>query len=201
MKTEGKFILMTLEEFASWLANFNLTREIRLIQIHHTWQPDYHGFYASPDHIQMCKYMEHYQVTQRGFSEIAQNITIFPDGLICIGRDLNKIPAGIAGANQYGICIENIGNFDANHDQISELHQIALLHSVAYLLMKVGINIADENTVVYHHWYDLTTHRRTNGSGNTKTCPGTAFFGGNTVESAKENFLPLIDDIIKKLIS
>ena len=32
---------------------------------------------------------------ERGFSEIAQNITIFPDGKVMICRSLNTIPAGI----------------------------------------------------------------------------------------------------------
>jgi len=53
---------------------------------------------------------------------------------------------------------------------------------------------ANENTVIYHHWYDLTIGKRITkeGNGNTKTCHGTNFFGGNTVADFKVNFLPLL---------
>ena len=51
-----------------------------------------------------------------------------------------------------------------------------------------------ETTVVYHHWYDLNTGKRIakEGTGSTKTCPGTNFFGGNTVEAFKKELLPLL---------
>jgi hypothetical protein len=47
-------------------------------------------------------------------------------------------------------------------------------------------------TIVYHHWFDLVTGLRTDGTGTTKSCPGTAFFGGNSVEAAEEHFTPLV---------
>ena len=56
----------------------------------------------------------------------------------------------------------------------------------------IGILESRLDTIVYHHWYDLDTGKRTNGTGNTKTCPGTAFFGGNTTEAAAANFIPLV---------
>ncbi len=59
--------------------------------------------------------------------------------------------------------------------------------------------IPDKNSVVYHHWYDLKTGKRANGSGITKSCPGTAFFGGNTIESAELNFYPLITQKLTNL--
>ena len=46
--------------------------------------------------------------------------------------------------------------------------------------------------MVYHHWFDLNTGARTNGTGTTKSCPGTAFFGGNSVGHAQRNFLPRV---------
>jgi uncharacterized protein YraI len=46
--------------------------------------------------------------------------------------------------------------------------------------------------VVYHHWFNLSTGARTDGSGQTKSCPGTAFFGGNNVADAQRSFLPLV---------
>ena len=54
--------------------------------------------------------------------------------------------------------------------------------------------IPTDSTVVYHHWYDLNTGKRLlkEGTGSTKTCPGTNFFGGNTVEAFKVGLLPLL---------
>lgn len=50
----------------------------------------------------------------------------------------------------------------------------------------------NDQTILYHHWFDLNTGKRTDGSGSTKTCPGTNFFGGNTVEAANQHFIPLV---------
>ncbi len=58
------------------------------------------------------------------------------------------------------------------------------------------------NSIVYHHWYDLTTGTtgtRTDGTGNTKTCPGTGFFGGNTVGVAQADFIPLVSQELTNL--
>lgn len=52
--------------------------------------------------------------------------------------------------------------------------------------------IPNADTLIYHHWYDLTTGQRTNGTGNTKSCPGTHFFGGNNVVDAETHFIPLV---------
>ena len=61
------------------------------------------------------------------------------------------------------------------------------------LCKKYGLSV-NENYTIYHHFYDLVKGARIEmeGSGGTTTCPGTAFFGGNTVESCKKNLLPLI---------
>ena len=62
-----------------------------------------------------------------------------------------------------------------------------------YALLCKKFNLhPDSYSLVYHHWYDLTTGERTDGTGNTKSCPGTNFFGGNTVEAAEQNFILLI---------
>ena len=130
---------------------------------------------------------------ERGFAEIAQNFTTFPDGKIMVCRSLNTIPAGIKGVNTPGICIENIGNFDIKNDSMSTQQKDCIVHITRSLLKRFNLE-ASENTVVYHHWYDLNTGKRIakEGTGATKTCPGTNFFGGNTVEAFKMGFLPLL---------
>lgn len=190
MTTVGKFTLFTFGEFYNWLAGKNFIRVIKLVQNHHTYIPRYEHFKGN-NHFQMLNGMEQSHL-ERGFNEIAQNITTYPDGTIAVCRSIDKIPAGIKGANQYGICIEHVGNFDINGDTMTEQHRDTIIRLNAALCQKFNLTPSTD-TVVYHHWYDLTTGERTNGTGNTKTCPGTAFFGGNTVADAQANFIPRIN--------
>lgn len=191
MKISGKFILLELDEFKEWLAIQNITRKILLVQHHHTWLPAYKNL-KNDNHFLLCQGMERSHF-ERGFAEIAQNITTFPDGKIMICRNLNKIPAGIKGANSNGVCIENIGNFDKGKDTMSDDHKNTIVEITKILLGHFNLQ-PSENTVVYHHWYNLSTGKRilNEGTGVTKTCPGTDFFGGNTIEAFKNNLLPLL---------
>jgi hypothetical protein len=122
---------------------------------------------------------------------IAQNLTTFPDGTVAVCRPLDRIPAGIKGANKGRICIENLGNFDAGKDVMTEAHRATILQVNALLCRRFNLS-PSTNTIVYHHWYDLDTGTRTNGTGTVKSCPGSAFFGGNSVADAQSNFIPLV---------
>lgn len=189
MKQQNGFILMELDEFKDWLGKQNFKRTIKLIQLHHTYIPNYSHFQGN-NHFGLLISIKNSHL-QRGFSDIAQNITIFPDGMIAICRPFDIAPAGIKGANEYGICIENIGNFDKNGDIMTKEQKEAIIEVVALLCKKFNLDV-NTNTIVYHHWYDLNTGKRTDGIGVTKSCPGTNFFGGNTVEAANKNLIPLI---------
>ena len=177
-------------EFAAWLASSSFSRVIRLLQCHHTYIPSYSNFQQT-NHFELLRGMENAHL-QRGFSEIAQNLTTFPDGSVAVCRPIDTIPAGIKGANKNGICIENLGNFDAGQDSMTPEHRGCIINVFALLCKKFNLH-PDSQTIVCHHWYDLTTGERTNGAGNTKSCPGTNFFGGNTVQDAEQDFIPLVD--------
>lgn len=191
MKALGKFILLDLEEFEGWLYMQNIVRKIRLIQHHHTYIPAYKHF-KNGNHFELCKSMENDHL-ERGFAEIAQNFTTFPDGKIMVCRNINTIPAGIKGANTFGICIENVGNFDKGQDIMTPVHRSTIITLTKDLLAKFNL-IANDQSVVYHHWYDTTLGKRisSEGTGTTKSCPGTDFFGGNTTGSFNSIFLPLL---------
>jgi len=60
---------------------------------------------------------------QRGFSEIAQNLTTFPDGSVAVCRSFDTVPAGIKGANRNGLRTENVGNFDIGRDSLAAKHK------------------------------------------------------------------------------
>ena len=196
MKQEGKFILFDLEEFASWLNTLEVLREIKLVQNHHTFVPSYHDFNGT-NHFDRLRSMEAAHL-ERGFNEIAQNLTTFPDGTVAACRAFDKAPAGIKGANTNGLCIENLGDFDLDRDSMSAAQRDCIVRVNALLCQKFTLTPTTD-TIVYHHWYDLTTGKRTNGAGNTKTCPGTNFFGGNSVSSAETTFIPLIAEILANL--
>jgi hypothetical protein len=191
MKIIGKFILLEAVEFEKWLVLQKITRKIKWVQLHHTYVPAYKHFNGT-NHFSLCQSMEEAH-KERGFSEIAQNLTIFPDGKVMVCRSLDTIPAGIKGANTYGICIENIGNFDKGNDNLTPAQHDSIVLVIKTLLKKFALAASDQ-TVLYHHWYDLNTGKRITkeGTGVTKTCPGTAFFGGNTAEAFQAKMLPVL---------
>lgn len=195
MKTKGKFTVLSLIEFEQWLNGLEVHRQIKLIQNHHTFLPDYNSWRKLPDYFHWLQSMEDFQVNNNGFAQIAQNFTSFPDGSIAICRPVDIIPAGIKGANQFGICIEHFGNFDKGGDQMAPEHASAIVKMNALLCHKFNL-APSTDTIVYHHWYDLITGQRTNGSGTVKTCPGTNFFEGNTVEDCSNNFIPKVKNLL-----
>lgn len=196
MQQQGKFIVFDLGEFSAWLSALTVNRSIKLIQNHHTYMPSYKDFNGS-NYFERLRTMEESHL-QRGFSEIAQNLTTFPDGKVAVCRAFETAPAGIKGANSHGLCIENLGDFDSGQDQMAPAHRDTILKLNALLCQKFKLT-PNTDSIVYHHWFDLQTGQRTNGTGTTKSCPGTGFFGGNTVSSAQANFIPLIVQELAKL--
>ncbi|MCB0376774.1 MAG: N-acetylmuramoyl-L-alanine amidase, partial [Sinomicrobium sp.] len=188
-KTHDQFILMDINTFAEWLKGQRISRPVERIQNHHTWKPDYANF-RGDNHFNLLEGMRNSHL-KRGFSDIAQNITTFPDGALAVCRPLERTPAGIKGANTGGICIEHLGNFDAGGDTMTKAHANTVIYLNALLCAEFKLN-PDTDSIVYHHWWDLNTGRRTNGEGVTKSCPGNRFFGGNTVADAERYFIPKI---------
>lgn len=191
----GQFILMSPLAFYNWLASQSIKRKIVRIQNHHTWKPNYSHF-DGDNHFKLAEGMKRSHL-KRGFSDIAQNITIYPDGTIMVCRPLTKAPAGIYGANTGGICMEHIGNFDEGGDNMTDEQAYSIAYANAVLVKKFGLDI-NSDTVVYHHWWTAGGKRK-NGVDAAKSCPGTAFFGGNKVEDAQTNLYPKIMDIYKNL--
>jgi hypothetical protein len=184
-----KFRLFELREFSEWLMAETFGRTIEVIQNHHTWYPSYADFNGK-NHFDLLHAMEDSHL-ERGFSEIGQNLTIFPDGVIGICRSFEKDPAGIKGGNSNAICIENLGDFDIGRDPMTDAQRNAIIETNVKLCRRFGM-VPEARTIVYHHWYDLDLGIRTDGTGRTKSCPGTGFFGGNTIADAEACFLPLI---------
>ena len=204
MTMQGQHILMTREEFRDWLFHAQIKRKVTLIQQHHTWQPSYKQFNGS-NHFQMLMGMENFHKRTMGWSNIAQNITTFPDGKIAVSRPFNIAPEGTIGprANATGIAIENVGNFDKGHDVMTEAQKETIVYISAALSIKFGLTPSIDS-ITYHHWWNLRTKERVLDRGpnyNVKTCPGTGFFGGNSTASAIHNFYPLVSRKMQEILA
>lgn len=195
METKNGFTLMNAAEFEAWIQTQNVARTVLYIQQHHTYIPNYAHFSGS-NHFITQQGMKNTHVSL-GWVDIAQHFSIFPDGKICTGRSLEWNPAGIYGFNNYAICIENVGYFDTGKDVMTTAQADAIIAVTAALCKRFAIPVTTDR-IVYHHWFDLNTGARTNGTGVTKTCPGTNFFGGNTVQACQANFLPLVNNKLGK---
>src|SRR5579862_658275 len=177
-------------ELRIWLRELDLERPIERVLIHHTWAPSYKDFDGT-NHLALQAAMKKLHVETNHWDDIGQHFSTFPDGKIVTGRSLELNPACTKGANVHAICIENVGNFDEGADEMTPIHRETILETTAWICERWKIPI-DSDHVLYHHWFDLNTAQRTDGTGVTKTCPGSAFFGGNTVEAADANFMPQV---------
>ncbi|MNN10068.1 N-acetylmuramoyl-L-alanine amidase [compost metagenome] len=199
---------MDRSEFRPWLAAQKISRTISKLQVHHTASPNYttrrivNGV-AQQDHFEALEGMRNFHVNKNGWSATGQNITTFEDGKIAISldRDLNSIPAGIAGANTGALCIENLGNFDNGGDTMTDAQRETIVHLYACLCEKLGIT-PGSSTLVYHAWYTATGAWMGDyeAGKSSKTCPGTAFWGdGNTKSAALKGFIPAVATELSKL--
>lgn len=198
----GEFVKMTRDQFRDWLFNQKITRRITYFQEHHTYQPSYKDFNGS-NHFALMAGMKDYHVNTMGWSDISQQLTIFPDGTVVLGRPLNTPPQGSFGLTNKSVtpsieanalAIENVGDFDIGNDQMTAAQKETIITVAALLCIKLGLT-PSVDSITYHHWWDMNTGERVldNSAGHVvKTCPGTGFFGGNSTTDAKNNFYPLV---------
>ncbi len=195
MESKYGFIKMSIKAFEDYLSKLKIARTILSIQQHHTYIPSYIHFNGS-NHFELQRGMKNTHINANGWADIGQHISIFPDGSIVTGRNFEKSPACIYGNNANSFCIENVGNFDKDGDLMTGQQKDAIIKVTATLLKKFGLS-PNTNTILYHHWFNLSTGVRNNGTSNNKSCPGNQFFGGNKVEDCKKYFIPLINQTLQ----
>ncbi len=188
----GKFGFekFNIQEFEDWIESITLARTVLHIQQHHTYNPNY-ALFKGNNHFELQQGMKNYHINQNGWNDIGQHFTTFPDGSIVTGRSLEKSAACILGQNANGICIEHLGNFDSGKDVMTMAHRETIVRMTSKLCARFNLQV-NTTSIVYHHWFDLSTGQRNNGTKNNKSCPGTGFFGGNKVQDCELNFLPLV---------
>ena len=89
------FRSLTPAAFEEEVRNYAGRRRIVEIHMHHTWRPT-HAQYRGHDTI--VAMWRHHTVTN-GWSDIAQHISIAPDGEIWSGRAWDRSPASARGYN------------------------------------------------------------------------------------------------------
>ena len=156
----SRFVQLTLEAFSDLLERFDFTRTIDAIHMHHTWRPtqdDYHE-------LATIEAMWRYHTQQNGWRDIAQHITIAPDGTIWTGRDWNLPPASAAGYNGNTMVgpfmFETIGDFDRRRDRLTGAQRETVLGVIARVQERFRLG---PDSLRFHR--SMTQH---------KTCPGNA---------------------------
>jgi len=149
---------LTREGFAAELMAFAWNRRVWRVDMHHTFHPSHADYDGEACIARMCKF----HVETRKWDDIAQHVSIAPDGTIWTGRDWNKTPASVGGVlNQGAFMFEAIGNFDAGHDRLDGEQ----LKSVVTVIRAVQRRFRlPPEALLFHREVPVTA----------KTCPGTS---------------------------
>lgn len=154
------FHKLTLEEFDRLFRSFHFTRTIDAVHMHHTWRPN-HAQYNGERSIES---MWLYHTTHNGWSDIAQHISIAPDGSIWTGRGWNTPPASAGGYNgnrhSGPFMFEIIGDFDPGCDVFQDPQRRAVIGVIARVQERFGLS---PETLRFHRFMT-----------DKKSCPGNA---------------------------
>ena len=153
------FERISLHEFAALLERFPFKRRVNEVHMHHTWRPN-HNQYRGHETIES---MWRYYTREKGWKDIAQHLTIAPDGAIWLGRNWNLPPASASGHNgnaQVGpFMFEMIGDFDKGRDHFEGKQRETALKVVALVQKKFQL---EPEMLRFHNQM------------SSKSCPGTA---------------------------
>jgi len=151
------FQRLSREQFEFLLQKFPFTRKIDAVHMHHTWRPRHADFRGHETIVAMWRH--HTQVNH--WSDIAQHITIDPQGMIWLGRNWNLPPASAAGHNgnkAFGpFMFEMIGDFDKDRDAFEGPQKDTALRVVALVQSRFQL---PTSTLRFHN------------AMSPKSCPG-----------------------------
>jgi N-acetylmuramoyl-L-alanine amidase len=152
------FRALNRQQFADLVRDYNWSRRIWRVDMHHTWYPN-HASYVGLSSIER---MDRYHREERGFDCIAQHVTIAPDGTIWTGRNWNKTPASVGfGMNEGVFMFEVIGNFDDGHDRLEGAQLASVVTVIETVQARFRLPV---QALLFHHEVPQTE----------KTCPGTS---------------------------
>lgn len=152
------FKQLTLSQFAEVLNGFEFERKVISVHMHHTFIP------RKTDHrgVSTIESMFKFHTTPKpkgaGFGDIAQHLSIAPDGTVWTGRDWNRDPASATGHNTGAFMFETIGNFDKGQEKLEGAQRQAVVEVIARVQLKCGL---PADALRFHN--EMT---------DAKTCPG-----------------------------
>lgn len=149
---------LSFEQFAYILKN-EWHRRVDSIHVHHTWRPSASQWQGrrTVDNIRRFHVQEH------GWADIAQHLTIGPDGTLWSGRHLDMVPASARGHNGNAMhgpfMIELVGDFDVGLDRFSAPQSTAAYEAVAHICRRFSLS---GDKIYFHNDF------------SDKSCPGTS---------------------------
>ncbi len=158
---------LTVAAFAAEVAAYAWTRPIFRVDMHHTFYPA-HADWRGRDSVDG---MWRFHTGTRGFEDIAQHVSIAPDGAIWTGRDWNKVPASVGcNMNAQAFMFEAIGNFDVGHDLLEGAQRDAVIAVIAIVQRQFRLPV---QALLFHREVPQTP----------KTCPGTGIDKGDILRA------------------
>lgn len=152
------FRQIALDDFASEVAAFVWTRPVFRVDMHHTFHPAH----ANWKGLESIEGMHVFHTRDRGFEDIAQHVSIAPDGAIWTGRDWNKVPASIGcNMNAGAFMFEVIGNFDKGFDRLDGAQRDAVIGVIDIIQRHFKLPV---QALLFHREVPQTS----------KTCPGSS---------------------------
>lgn len=167
-------------DFLNWLKDIKITSKINKVHVHHTYSPAHKDFKGN-NHLKLQDGMKEFHM-KLGMKDIAQHITIFPDGKVVTGRSINESPGSAKGGHngirhngtnsEHPFMFEMLGNFDSGHDKLQD-EQLKCAIAVTRYFQTKGA--------------EIVFHRECLFRGKPpKSCPGTGI--------EKKWFVNLIDN-------
>lgn len=124
MAKHAVFHRYTLPEFLAILNNYVNKVRFNGIHVHGTWKPTIADYRKASNKESLIQSMWRFHTSTREFSDIAQHVTIDPDGYIWEGRSLLMPPASAYNHNDsdndgvHPFMFEMIGNFDTGAEEL-----------------------------------------------------------------------------------
>lgn len=154
----SRFIRLTISDFIRLVEKFDWKRKIQAVHVHHTWRPSH----AQWRGLKSIEDMWRYHTQTNGWSDIAQHVTIDPEGFVWTGRNWNQPPASAKGFNGSvsagPFMFETVGDFDLGQDPFGGAQKETVLKVTASLLDHFDLGI---EALRFHNEM------------SSKTCPGT----------------------------
>ncbi|SDX44755.1 Putative peptidoglycan binding domain-containing protein [Marininema mesophilum] len=128
---------MTAKEFVEYVKGNSRSR-LTETHVHGTWSPSKKAFNGK-NYRSLQDGMRRFHIHSRGWSDIGQHATIFPDGKVMTGRDINRAPASAYDHNDldndgvHPFMVEMIGNFDKGHDKLEGPQLAAAVYLVNHI--------------------------------------------------------------------